>query len=252
MYRSSKQKYFSRNGSFTPSVPETSSSRSGVATLVGASSRSGSKRSGSKQWPPLASLGRESWPTTVVNVAEFSPVRGIITSIAPGALMIQATTGALHEVFLLPSTFVTKVGRPAAISDLVIGGNVRIVLSTPGRPSALTIDIELSYVVGRVVSVNAMTLKISGRDGVLRTVIVGGSTVFVKSGEFATLDDVVVGSYIAAQGTYNAGASSVAASLVEIGRPQNAAGPSPSEANSRRSLMTGNRTDQASGGVAST
>ncbi len=213
MYRSSRKKFFNRHGSFTSTAPAESPSRAGVDTLMVVPSRSGSKKR-----PPLASRGRESWPTTVVDVAQFSAVRGFITAVTEESISIQGVSGAPLEFSLSLSTVVTKVGRPTASAELAIGENVRVVVGTPGLATATSIDIELSHVVGRVVSINGVTLLISGRDGVLRTVVVGSSTAFLVNEVIATLDDVTIGSYVVVKGTYNAAASSLAARVVDMGR----------------------------------
>jgi hypothetical protein len=233
VYRSSRQKFFNRNGSFTSSAPRDAPSPSGVATLVGAS-----PRAGSKQWPPLASLGRESWPTTVVGVDELSGVRGFVTSVTSGTITIQGITGSSLEVSLTPSTVVTKVGRPAAPTDLTIGENVRVIFGSLDLGSATSIDIELSHVVGRVDAINGVTLTILGRDGVLRSVVVGSSTAFSKNGTIASLDDVAIGSYVIAEGSYNAPASTLAASVVDIGRPRSAGTKPGDEARQQSSFST--------------
>jgi hypothetical protein len=188
VYRSSRQKFFNSDGSFTPIRPAESPSRAGVDTLMVVPSRSGSKKR-----PPLAGLGRESWPTTVVDVAQLSAVRGFITEVTDEAISIPGAGGAPLEFSLSPTTLATSI------------------------------DIELSHVVGRVDSINGLTLLISGRPGVLRTVVVGPSTAFLTNGVIATLDDVAVGSYVAVEGTYNAAVASLAASVVDIGRSRTAA-----------------------------
>ena len=115
-------------------------------------------------------------------------------------------------------------------------------VGAPGLATATAIDIELSHVAGHVESINGVTLLILGRDGVRRKVVAGSSTAFLTNGVFATLDDVAVGAYVIAEGTYNTSVLTLDARVVDLGQSRSAANSLLEEASQQRSIhMRANR-----------
>jgi hypothetical protein len=135
---------------------------------------------------------------------------GTVTAVTSGSVTISQGGNATKTLTITGSTTYTQGGAAATSSALVVG--VRITaqgtVDSAGNFTATTINIAASAVRGTVASKTATTIVVTTAPGKTVTVNVTSSTKYVVRGVTApTLNDVAVGSFVAASGTLNADGS---------------------------------------------
>jgi hypothetical protein len=110
---------------------------------------------------------------------------------------------------------------------VTVGEHVGIALSSSNATAAANVDVMPATLVGDVTSVNGDTVSITDPEGFTRTIVVGSSTTYTKSGEMAALSDVTVGTLISARGQVDSNHTSLDASSVTIGHGGLTGGPGP-------------------------
>ena len=218
MYRNSKNKLVKRIGVST--VVATGILATGVG-IAGASGRSAHEVSGAKTSTSTVPLAHTSAEGSRSSSAPgmMRGLGGSITALSASSITVQDGRGTSSSYTIDSSTKVTKDRMAATYADLAVGEHVRIIASTTSPTTAAGVEIELARVAGQVVSVSANSITVSDRDGFYRTISVGSSTSYTKSGASAALSDVATGSFVMAEGTVDANHTTLDASSVGIGLP---------------------------------
>ena len=167
---------------------------------------------------------------TKIDIDTRAPARGpgsggIVTALSGTSITVKDRSGSSSTFTIDASTKVTKERSSASVSDLALGELVMISPSTSSTTTAASIDVELAHVAGRVTAVSGDSITLSDRDGATKTVVVNSATVISKNAASATLGDVTVGSFVFAEGTFDAAATTLSASTLGIGAPGAGSGP---------------------------
>ena len=104
-------------------------------------------------------------------------------------------------------------------SSLNLGERVVIRTSSITSTSALSVDVVLVHLAGRVTSVSGNAVTIVDAEGFSRAIEVSSITTYDENGNAATLTNVVVGSKIDAVGTVDADETSLDARMIYITSP---------------------------------
>jgi hypothetical protein len=81
---------------------------------------------------------------------------------------------------------------------------------------------------GRVTAIDGDTISVAGPNGTTASIHVDATTTYSKSGTVASRSDVIVGSFVVADGTFGSSPTVLNAATVGIGTPGPASGPQPS------------------------
>jgi hypothetical protein len=142
---------------------------------------------------------------------------GYVTTVTATSMTVNRWDGQTTTYTITPTTKFTEGGSPTTEASLVVGDRVNIRLARSAPTVALRINIELAGLSGKVSSVNGDTITVIGGQGFTRTILVSTATHYYESGLPATLADVTVGEFIAAQGTIDVNQTSLDALTVSIG-----------------------------------
>lgn len=145
---------------------------------------------------------------------------GVVTAMTATSITITNRAGTAATYTITPSTTFTQDRAPATVSDLSVGDDVRITLGATDAVTAVAIDIELAHVGGKVVSVSGNTIVVANWKGVDATITVATTTTYAMGGASATFAQVTVGSFVFAEGTMSASATTLDAISVGIGQPR--------------------------------
>ena len=141
---------------------------------------------------------------------------GTVTAVTSTSVTISQGGNSTKTLTLTGATTFTQGGAAATSSALVVG--VRITaqgtVDSAGNFTATTVNISAAAVRGTVASKTATTIVVTTAPGKTVTVNVSSTTKYVVRGVTApTLNDVAVGSFVAAAGTLNADGSLSAATV---------------------------------------
>jgi len=152
---------------------------------------------------------------------------GLITALSATSLTVTNPMGTPTTYTLNSSTIVTKDRASASLSDLALGEHVRIRVSAAATTTATGVDIATPHVLGLVVAVSGNVITLSSPDGHSTTLDVTSTTTYLKNGARASLGDVTVGSFVAANGTFSSDQTTFDATSVVIGVPAGPMGAGP-------------------------
>jgi hypothetical protein len=131
-------------------------------------------------------------------------VTGTVSAVDATSLTLTQAGGSTRKILLNSSTTYRLDGQ-AATKSAVTNGSVVVVTGTVASDdtfTATTVEIRPSVVSGTVKSKTSDTIVLTTRDGSTATVKVSSSTTYQVTGVTnATLKDVAVGAYAAAEGT---------------------------------------------------
>jgi hypothetical protein len=154
-------------------------------------------------------------------------VGGDVTALTSSAITVLNREGTSTTYAITSTTTVTKDRQSSTLAALALGENVHIAVSATDATSATSIDIVPANIAGKVTAVNGDTITITGPDGKTGTIDVTSSTTFASSGATVSLGDVTVGSFVFAEGTFGATATTIEATSVGLGQPTPGSGPGP-------------------------
>ena len=157
------------------------------------------------------------------NYARFSE-GGYVTAVTATSVTVLRWNGVTTTYAITPTTVFTEGSRSSSAASLVVGDRVNIRLARSAKTTALRINIELAELGGKVTSVNANTITITGGQGFSRTILVSSATTYSESGTSATLAGVTIGLTINAKGTIDPNGTTLDALTVTIGHPETVRG----------------------------
>ncbi|HKV85187.1 MAG TPA: DUF5666 domain-containing protein [Ktedonobacterales bacterium] len=144
-----------------------------------------------------------------------------VSSVSGSDIVAKDENGASVTIHTNSSTTFERAGTKISLSALTSGTtiDVRGTRNSDGTITATDISIALPVYAGKVTKISGNTIIVtSPRDSATQTITVSSSTVYTRAGISASLSDVAVGSYIAAEGTVNSD-KSLAAARVDIDVP---------------------------------
>ena len=150
---------------------------------------------------------------------------GDVTALTSSAITVLNREGTSTTYAITSTTNVTKDRANSTLAALALGENVHIAVNQTDATSAISIDIVPANIAGKVTAESGDTITITGPNGSTGTIVVSSSTTFAKSGSTASLSDVTVGSFVFAEGTFGATATTINAASVGIGQPPSGTGP---------------------------
>jgi hypothetical protein len=175
----------------------------------------------SKPVSPPAALGSKddgATPPAPMPPRGSPGIGGDVTSLSSSSITVSTLSGS-STYSIDASTTVTDL-RPGSKSEsLALGENVRVVPSSSDSSVAASIMIVPASLGGRVSAINADTITVAGPNGDAATIQVNADTTFTKSGANASINDVHVGTFIFATGTFGPSPTTVVAATVGIGTP---------------------------------
>ncbi len=141
---------------------------------------------------------------------------GVVSALSATSITVTDPSGTATTYSISSSTVVTKDRATASLSDLAVGDDVHIMV-TSGTTTASRIDIVQPSVAGKVSAVSGDTITITDPNGTSHTVIVSSKTTYTKDGASATLADVTVGSSIFAEGSFASSSSTASLDATSVG-----------------------------------
>jgi hypothetical protein len=132
-----------------------------------------------------------------------------ITSISGSSISLETADGWTRTITVDGDTTYSESGDEIALSDLAVGDEIRFqqTLEDDGTYTIDAIAVIPPHVGGTVTAISGSTITVEQRDGTSATVTVTGDTTYEVSGDEATLADVEVGMFLAAEGTENSDGS---------------------------------------------
>ena len=140
------------------------------------------------------------------------------------SITVEGLDGTTTTYALTSATTYAEGSTTISASDVVVGDQVMIGLSSTSSTTATRVDVREPTLTGWVSAVNGDVITITDLDGFTRTVVVDGSTTYEKSGAASALSDVTVGTVITAQGSVDANGTTLDATSVTIGQPTGGSG----------------------------
>ncbi len=150
---------------------------------------------------------------------EWSTRSGIVTALSSTSILVEGPAGTSTTYALTASTTFREGNETVSQSSLSLGERVVIKTSSSQSATAVSVDIILVELSGRVTSVSGSTITIVDAEGFSRSIDVDATTAYDENGNAATLADVVVGSRIEAAGTVDADKTSLDARQIHISSP---------------------------------
>lgn len=144
----------------------------------------------------------------------------LVTAVTATQLTLD-TPGGTKTVALTPATTYHRGRSKAAFTDLKSGEIVRVRLLNrkAAVPVAKSVDIQPAGLAGYVTAINGSSMTVVDPAGFTRTVKTAASTTYRKNGAAGTASEVVVGSFIRAQGSVDPDGSTLDATRIEMGHP---------------------------------
>lgn len=146
---------------------------------------------------------------------------GYVMAVSTSSVTVETWSNVITTYTLTPTTTYTLGKSPSSWASLVVGDRVNVQTSPTDPTTAISVNIELAELFGRVTAVNMNDITIMGPQGFSRTIVVGMTTTYTEGGAAVTLASVTVGSKIFAQGTIDANLTSLDAISIEIGTAGN-------------------------------
>jgi hypothetical protein len=184
----------------------------GAALTVGGASLASAGTFHSHRWGNVASAR--------VSAFDYASggTGGYVTAVTLGAsVTVDQWNGTTTTFTLTSSTTYTEGTTSTTDTSLVVGDRVRIGVSSSDPTTATSVNIELAMLFGTVSSVSGNSINITDYQGFTRNILVGDTTTYTQGGATSSLDAVIVGAKILAQGTVDTNGTSLDALTVEIG-----------------------------------
>jgi len=127
-----------------------------------------------------------------------------IKAIDGSNLSLATDDGWTRTITVTSTTTITKGGATIAVGDLAVGDQIRFsqTKGTDGTFTITAIRVVLPTIAGKVTAINGNDITVTQRDGTTATIHVNGATTYqVRGVTTATLSDIKVGAFIAAEGT---------------------------------------------------
>jgi hypothetical protein len=127
-----------------------------------------------------------------------------IKAIDGSNLSLATDDGWTRTIAVTSTTTITKGGATIALGDLAVGDQIRFsqTKGTDGTFAITAIHVVLPAVAGKVTAIDGSNITVTQRDGTTATIHVNGATTYqVRGVTTATLSDIKVGAFIAAEGT---------------------------------------------------
>jgi hypothetical protein len=127
-----------------------------------------------------------------------------IKAIDGSNLSLATDDGWTRTIAVTSTTSITKSGATIALGDLAVGDQIRFsqTKGTDGTFTITAIHVVLPAIAGKVTAINGNDITVTQRDGTTATIQVNAATTYqVRGVKTATLSDIKVGSFIAAEGT---------------------------------------------------
>jgi hypothetical protein len=119
-------------------------------------------------------------------------------------LSLATDDGWTRTITVTSTTTITKGGATIAVGDLTVGDKIRFgqTRGTDGTYTIKAIRVVLPTIAGKVTAIDGNNLTVTQLDGTTATIQVNAATTYqVRGVKTATLSDIKVGSFIAAEGT---------------------------------------------------
>ena len=152
------------------------------------------------------------------------PAGGQVTGISATSITVKSLSGTSTTYTINSSTTVTKFRAAGTLADLTTVELVRIDVSSTDATVASRIDIVPAMIAGKVTAVSGNTITVTGFNNQSATITVSSTTTYSKAGASASLADVTVGSFIAAEGSFGSSKATLTATSIGIGQPQGSPG----------------------------
>ena len=146
---------------------------------------------------------------------------GYVMAVNATSMTVETWSNVITTYTLTTTTKYTEGKSPSSSASLVVGDRVNVQTSPSDPTTAISVNIELAELFGRVTALGTGSITIMGPQGFSRTIVVGMTTTYTEGGAPATLANVTVGSKIFAQGTIDANLTSLDAVSIEIGSAGN-------------------------------
>jgi hypothetical protein len=142
---------------------------------------------------------------------------GYVTAVTSSSITVQLWSGTTTTYTLTGTTQYTEGKLPSTIASLVAGDRVNVQTSSTDPTTALSVNIELAELFGKVMAVSGESITITDPQGFSRTILASTATTFTVGAAPGTLANVVVGTKIVAQGTIDTNLTTLDALSIKVG-----------------------------------
>ncbi len=139
-----------------------------------------------------------------------------VTAITPTLVSVAGSDNFAGSYSLTPTTTYFEGTQSTTFASLALGEHVHVTTSATTPTTAVSVNIELAKVEGKVTAISGDTLTISSSRGAIHPVVVGPATTYSQNGSSTTLASVVVGSEIEASGVADVTGTTLNAVRVEV------------------------------------
>jgi primosomal replication protein N len=149
---------------------------------------------------------------------------GVIGAVSTTSITVLGQGSAPTVLAITSATTVFEGATTATPAALAVGESVSVSLSNTAPNTAAKITIQVAKIQGKVTSVSANAITLSGPEGFSRTVDVGSTTTYSEGGTATTLSAVLVGSTISASGVVGSNQTTLNALSIVISAPKDVRG----------------------------
>jgi hypothetical protein len=141
---------------------------------------------------------------------------GYVTAVTMSSVTVLLWSGTTTTYALTGTTQYTEGKSPSSITSLVTGDRVNVQTSSTDPTTALSVNIELAELFGKVTAVSGESITITDPQGFSRTILASMATTFTTGGAPGKLADVIVGSKIVADGTIDTNLTTLDALSIKV------------------------------------
>jgi hypothetical protein len=165
--------------------------------------------------PPAAQAGTQNPGPRAMDPAHRPG--GTITAVSATSITVESLSDTSNTYAIDSATTFSEGPTTIPASDLAVGEHVMVQASATSATTAANINLLPAELVGRVTAVNGNSVTITDPQGFSRTIVVGTSTTYTKSGAESNFSAIAEGSLIIASGKVDSNQTSLDASSLAIG-----------------------------------
>jgi hypothetical protein len=133
-----------------------------------------------------------------------------IAAISGSNLSLETADGWTRTITVESATTITEAGETITLADLAVGDQIGFnqERQSDGSYTVTAIRVVLPTIAGEVTAVADNSITVTGKDGTTGTIHVDGDTTYTVDGTTdQALSDIIVGSFVVAEGTLRADGS---------------------------------------------
>lgn len=145
-------------------------------------------------------------------------IHGLVTAVSATSFTLNRSNGTSTSFAITPTTTFAQGSTVLTAAALVTGDNADVNVNSSAPTTAISVDIILATLGGRVTAIAGDTITVTTGKGFARTILVSATTTYTQGGAPASLANVTVGSFITAQGLVDPDLITLDATTITIGK----------------------------------